>query len=69
MARRQTGHPRDCPVKVCEGDEVEVAVTNLLEDGLTTSIHWHGQHVFKTPYFDGVGQITQCNIQYLERFV
>lgn len=56
-------------MQVCEGDEMEIAVTNMLEDGLTTSIHWHGQHVFGAPYFDGVGQITQCSIQYLERFV
>ncbi|XP_076471477.1 uncharacterized protein LOC143301231 [Babylonia areolata] len=56
-------------IEVCEGDMVEVRVTNMLEDGLSTSIHWHGQHVFREAYFDGVGQVTQCNIQHQETFV
>ncbi|KAK7098255.1 uncharacterized protein [Littorina saxatilis] len=57
------------PIEVCEGDELEIAVTNMLEDGLSTSLHWHGQHVNNAPYFDGVGQVTQCHIQHQERFV
>lgn len=55
-------------IRVCEGDEVVVSVTNMLEDGLSTSIHWHGQHVSGTPYMDGVGQVTQCHIQHQETF-
>ncbi|KAK7500483.1 hypothetical protein BaRGS_00008390, partial [Batillaria attramentaria] len=55
-------------IEVCEGDTVVVAVTNMLEDGLSTSIHWHGQHVPGTPYMDGVGQVTQCHIQHQETF-
>ncbi|XP_046561436.1 laccase-2-like [Haliotis rubra] len=39
-----------------------------MEDGQGTSIHWHGQHQMKTPYSDGVGQITQCNIGVKETF-
>nr|KAG5709129.1 hypothetical protein BaRGS_028585 [Batillaria attramentaria] len=54
--------------KVCEGDTVVVAVTNMLEDGLSTSIHWHGQHMHGTPYMDGMGQVTQCHIQHMETF-
>ncbi|KAK7500484.1 hypothetical protein BaRGS_00008391, partial [Batillaria attramentaria] len=46
-------------IQVCEGDTVVVAVTNMLEDGLSTSIHWHGQHMHGTPYMDGMGQVTQ----------
>ncbi|XP_025085370.1 laccase-2-like [Pomacea canaliculata] len=56
-------------VHVCEGDEVIVSVQNMLEDGLATTIHWHGQHMLGTPYMDGVGQVTQCHIQHQETFV
>nr|KAG5709130.1 hypothetical protein BaRGS_028586 [Batillaria attramentaria] len=55
-------------IQVCEGDTVVVAVTNMLEDGLSTSIHWHGQHMHGTPYMDGMGQVTQCQIQHMETF-
>lgn len=55
--------------QVCEGDEVIVSVQNMLEDGLATTIHWHGQHMLGTPYMDGVGQVTQCHIQHQETFV
>ena len=55
--------------QVCLGDRVEVSVTNQLEDGLATSIHWHGQHVKGEPYYDGVGQVTQCHIQHQETFL
>ena len=33
---------------------------NLTTDG--TSIHWHGLHQVGTPWMDGVGQLTQCQI-------
>ncbi|KAL8565346.1 hypothetical protein ACOMHN_029041 [Nucella lapillus] len=56
-------------IEVCEGDRVEVNVTNMLEDGLATSVHWHGQHVYREAYFDGVGQVTQCHIMHQETFV
>jgi FtsP/CotA-like multicopper oxidase with cupredoxin domain len=54
--------------QVCEGDEVVVAVTNNFSDGSSTSIHWHGQHVYRQPHFDGVGLVTQCPIMYRETF-
>ncbi|XP_048241782.1 laccase-1-like isoform X1 [Haliotis rufescens] len=55
-------------IEVCEGDRVVVWVTNDMEDGQATSIHWHGQHQTGTPYSDGVGHITQCNIGVKETF-
>ena len=33
---------------------------NLTTEGI--SIHWHGMHQRGTPWFDGVGQVTQCQI-------
>ena len=33
---------------------------NLTTEGI--SIHWHGMHQRGTPFFDGVGQVTQCQI-------
>ena len=33
---------------------------NLTTDGI--SIHWHGLHQVGTPWMDGVGQLTQCQI-------
>lgn len=33
---------------------------NLTTDGI--SIHWHGLHQFGIPWMDGVGQLTQCQI-------
>ena len=33
---------------------------NLTSEGI--SIHWHGMHQMDTPWMDGVGQITQCQI-------
>ena len=33
---------------------------NLTSEGI--SIHWHGMHQKGTPWMDGVGQVTQCQI-------
>ena len=33
---------------------------NLTSEGI--SIHWHGMHQRGTPWMDGVGQVTQCQI-------
>ena len=33
---------------------------NLSSEGI--SIHWHGMHQAGTPWMDGVGQVTQCQI-------
>ncbi|XP_041367041.1 laccase-4-like [Gigantopelta aegis] len=55
-------------IEVCENDRVVVWVTNHLDDGETTSIHWHGIHQVGTPYADGVGHVTQCPIGLKEKF-
>ncbi|XP_041367040.1 laccase-4-like [Gigantopelta aegis] len=55
-------------IEVCENDRVVVWVTNHLDDGETTSIHWHGIHQVGTPYSDGVGHLTQCPIGLKEKF-
>ena len=33
---------------------------NLSTDGI--SIHWHGMHQKNTPWMDGVGQVSHCQI-------
>lgn len=51
-------------IRVTEGDTVEIAVTNALDE--PTSIHWHGVHVPNDQ--DGVGGITQPMIAPGETF-
>jgi FtsP/CotA-like multicopper oxidase with cupredoxin domain len=51
-------------IRVTEGDTVEIAVTNTLDQ--PTSIHWHGLHVPNDQ--DGVGGVTQPMIQRGETF-
>lgn len=46
-------------IRVTEGDTVEIAVTNALDE--PTSIHWHGLHVPNDQ--DGVGGVTQPMIE------
>ena len=43
-----------------KGDLVRIFVQNNLEDGAT--IHWHGLHQIKTPWYDGAAGVTQCPI-------
>lgn len=46
---------------VHEKQTVKVHVhNNLTSEGI--SIHWHGMHQRGTPWMDGVGQVTQCQI-------
>ncbi|CAH3112088.1 unnamed protein product [Pocillopora meandrina] len=46
---------------VYEGQKVIIHVhNNLTTEGI--SIHWHGMHQRGTPWMDGVGQLTQCQI-------
>ena len=46
---------------VHEGQTVVIHVhNNLTTEGI--SIHWHGMHQKGTPWIDGVGQVTQCQI-------
>ena len=46
---------------VHEGQTVIVNVHNkLTTEGI--SVHWHGIHQRDSPYMDGVGQVTQCQV-------
>ncbi|XP_068745488.1 uncharacterized protein [Montipora capricornis] len=46
---------------VHEGQTVRIHVhNNLTTEGI--SIHWHGMHQKGSPWMDGVGQVTQCQI-------
>ena len=52
---------------VHENQIVEIVVqNNLTIEGI--SIHWHGMHQIGTPWMDGVGQVTQCQIGPSENF-
>ncbi|XP_053649062.1 uncharacterized protein [Cherax quadricarinatus] len=54
-------------IQVCEGDRVVVDVFNdQLSD--TETIHWHGHHMRRFQYYDGVPFITQCPIQKFFRY-
>ncbi|BFZ08940.1 hypothetical protein BsWGS_11978 [Bradybaena similaris] len=48
-------------IEVYEGQTVIVHVKNMLTS-MATSIHWHGQHQYLTPWMDGVAFVTQCPI-------
>ncbi|XP_015518984.2 laccase-4 isoform X1 [Neodiprion lecontei] len=48
-------------IQVCEGDTVQVDLTNTLATKSTT-IHWHGLHQVGSPYMDGTPYLTQCPI-------
>lgn len=54
-------------ISVCMNDIVVVDVINKI-GGTSTTIHWHGQHMRKTPYYDGVPYITQCPISFATTF-
>ncbi len=44
--------------------EAQIIILNV-KNNLTTegiSIHWHGMHQIGSPWMDGVGQLTQCQI-------
>ena len=50
-------------IELCEGDKLEVEVTNFMHASETPiTIHWHGQHQRGTSYMDGVPNLTQCYI-------
>lgn len=55
------------PVHVCENDLIVVDLTNLM-GGTSATLHWHGIHQRKTPYFDGVPYVTQCPIGFATTF-
>ena len=48
-------------IVVHEKQIVSIAVhNNLTSEGI--SVHWHGMHQIGTPWMDGVGQVSQCQI-------
>lgn len=55
------------PIHVCHGDMIVVDVTNKMA-GTSTTIHWHGFHQRKTPFYDGVPFLTQCPINFANTF-
>ena len=54
--------------QVCKGDKVIVWVENKMEDGSSTSVHWHGQTQMNSCHMDGTGMLTQCAIPPYEVF-
>lgn len=48
-------------IQACWGDDIEIKVTNHLENNGTT-IHWHGIRQNGTLDMDGVNGVTQCPI-------
>lgn len=54
-------------IHVCKDDHIVVDVINLM-GGTSSTIHWHGFHQRKTPFFDGVPFITQCPIPFSTTF-
>jgi FtsP/CotA-like multicopper oxidase with cupredoxin domain len=55
------------PIHICKNDLIVVDVTNQM-DGTTSTIHWHGFHQRKTPFYDGVPYLTQCPINFATTF-
>ena len=54
-------------ISVCKNDLIVVDTSNLMS-GTATTIHWHGIHMRKTPYMDGVPFVTQCPIDFATNF-
>lgn len=55
-------------IEVCKGDTVLVWVENKMEDGSSTSVHWHGQTQMNSCHMDGTAMLTQCSIPPYEMF-
>jgi iron transport multicopper oxidase len=50
------------PIEVELGQQVQVSVTNQLDDDEPTCMHWHGMKQLGTQDMDGVSDVTQCSI-------
>ncbi|CAL8145366.1 unnamed protein product [Orchesella dallaii] len=48
------------PLTACEGDTLEIVVSNNIQDGQNTSIHWHGIHQKGSNFEDGTSKVSQC---------
>lgn len=51
-----------------KGDWLRIKVNNQIQDGQTTTIHWHGLEQFLSPWQDGPRMLTQCDIPYNHSF-
>jgi FtsP/CotA-like multicopper oxidase with cupredoxin domain len=59
--KKETGTIPGPTIRVTQGDNVKVKVTNALTLPSTT-VHWHGIFQATTPYSDGVPGVGQCPI-------
>ncbi|XP_070536992.1 uncharacterized protein [Ptychodera flava] len=55
-------------IEVCHGDTVVVHLKNKLMTSEHTTIHFHFQRHYGTPFMDGVPMITQCPIPHGEHW-
>ena len=61
MALAVNGQVPGPTIIVREGQTVQITVhNNMTSEGI--SVHWHGMHQYNSPWMDGVGQVTQCQI-------
>ena len=61
MAIGVNGHIPGPTIIVHDKQKIVIHVhNNMTSEGI--SIHWHGMHQIGTPWMDGVGQVTQCQI-------
>jgi iron transport multicopper oxidase len=56
------------PIRVKYGETVEITLINYIKNGVT-DIHFHGIFQKKTLLSDGVGEITQCDPLYGEKYI
>ncbi|KAM7364393.1 uncharacterized protein ACRADG_000906 [Cochliomyia hominivorax] len=54
-------------IQVCKDDLLIVDVHNHAH-GSAAALHWHGLHMRKTPFMDGVPFLTQCPISFANTF-
>lgn len=55
-------------IKIKEDDRVIIHLTNLLEEGKNTSLHFHGLFQQGSTWMDGPQMVTQCPIPYGHTF-
>ncbi|CAF0971129.1 unnamed protein product [Didymodactylos carnosus] len=54
-------------IRATLGDTLEIRIKNLMKEQSTT-IHFHGLHMFENPWMDGTEMITQCPVHPHETF-
>ena len=61
--------PFPCPLIEAQlGDELQILVRNEINDH-STSIHFHGLHMWRNPWADGTQHVTQCPIEPNQKFL